>query len=59
MSTKTKKTTKLYRVFIGQVNATYFDVRAKNRNSAEVKGCSQWKKYAYIDVVAVEEQKDL
>ena len=55
MSTKTKNSTKLYRVFVGQINQTYIEVRAKDKVSAATKGRNAWKKiHAYADIIGIE-----
>lgn len=57
MSTKTKKGTKLYRVYIGQVNQTYVEVSARDKVSAATKGRNAWKKiHAYADIIGIEEK---
>ena len=41
---KKNKKLKTYRVYISQVNQTYFEVKAENEHEAKEKGYAKWKK---------------
>ena len=41
---KKNKKLKTYRVYISQVNQTYFELKAENEHEAKEKGYAKWKK---------------
>ncbi len=44
-----------FRVYIEQVNQTYFDVEAKNQEEAKLKAGKEWKQENYPRILSVEE----
>lgn len=54
----TKKPLKVFRVFISQVNETYYDIEAGNEEVAVTIAAHQWVADLYPTIISVETQND-
>jgi hypothetical protein len=48
---------KKFRVYVAQINQTYYDVEAKDKDEAMLKGERKWRREAWPTVIGIEDRK--